>query len=231
MTRRLIIVCCVLLASTASAQEPILNAPQIAHLQHSVVPLRVPTSRLVNGYRRHHRENCSATVINTHPLTLLSAWHCFDGYDDLSRAAHILVEGNWVDVRLVNSGGSMSADWALVTADAPDIQEPTMLQPLPVLVDHKASDVLVFHVAGYPNTQNERPPSLWVSQRCPSLGRSQQWIGADCSATRGVSGGPALVQHNGTWSVIGVVSAQRSDTMLLVAPLPTMSTLATELVR
>ncbi len=231
MTRRLIIVCCVLLASTASAQEPVLNAPQIAHLQHSVVPLRVPTSRLVNGYRRHHRENCSATVINTHPLTLLSAWHCFDDYDDLSRAPRILAGENWVDVRLIATGGSMSADWAIVTAAPPHQEQPTMLQTLPVLVDPEALDVSGFHVAGYPSNQDERPPSLWVSQRCPSVGRSQQWIGADCSATRGVSGGPALVQHNGTWSVIGVVSAQRSDTLLLVAPLPAMSTLSTRLIR
>ncbi len=106
-----------------------------------------------------------------------------------------------------------------------------MLETLPVLVDPEALDVSGFHVAGYPSNQDERPPSLWVSQRCPSLGRSLQWIGADCSATRGVSGGPALVQHNGTWSVIGVVSAQRSDTLLLVAPLPAMSTLSTRLIR
>ncbi|MEM9398113.1 MAG: serine protease, partial [Pseudomonadota bacterium] len=49
---------------------------------------------------------------------VLSAWHCFEDYRDLSRdILFTTVNGQSAKARLVSSGGSMRADWALLKLD------------------------------------------------------------------------------------------------------------------
>jgi len=226
MRRRVVIVSRLLLwsvglvvASNTPATELENYSGTITNLHQSVIPLRVPTSQLIGGHRRHHRENCSATVIRSKPLTLLSAWHCFDGADDLSRPPEIFVNGQWLTARLVATGGSMQADWAILTAQPFNGDKRDDLLPLPVLTGNESSAAAVINVAGYPNRRYEQS-ALWVSDRCPLTGTTHQWIGAACVAAKGVSGGPALMETDAGWFVIGVVSAQRHDDTLLIAPLP-----------
>lgn len=121
----------------------------------------------------------------------------------------------------------MSADWALVTADASQIELPHTLHPLPLLSGEDTLLAAVIRVAGYPNSSGHQLPELWLSQGCPILDKTQQWISAKCSAKKGVSGGPALLQRNARWFVVGVVSAARqSDQTLLVTPLPPVAKLS-----
>lgn len=209
---------CLLLSLNAPvAAVPEFPSDPISKIDQSVIPLRVPTSRIVEGYRRHHQEDCSATVVRLEPLTLLSAWHCFDGFDDLSRSPQFRVAGKWFPARLIASGGSMEADWALLTVLPPIHGSLGGLHPLPVLSVGLPAPKETVRIAGYPKTS---ATGVWTSSNCPITGQIKQWIGARCMATQGVSGGPALIERDGRWFVAGVVSAQRSDRTLLIAPLP-----------
>lgn len=185
----------------------------------AVVSLRVPTRRLVNGERSHHEEICSGTVISHEPTTVLTAWHCFDGYDDLSNPPMVLINGLWHQGRLRQHGKSMQADWAILTVKG----------------NHEISRVNIdtssqylqlgrkIIVAGFNNTDaGER--QLIIEHDCTIAALAEQWISSDCSAKRGASGGPILVRDGSNIAVIGVVSALRNEWELLFAPIRGVST-------
>jgi len=187
--------------------------------QSAVVSLRVPTRRLVNGERSHHEEICSGTVISHKPTTVLTAWHCFDGYDDLSNPPMVLINGLWHQGRLRQHGKSMQADWAILTVkgnhDVSRVNIDTSSQYLQL-----GRKIIV---AGFDKTDaGER--QLIIEHDCTIAALAEQWISSDCSAKRGASGGPILVRDGPTIAVIGVISALRNEWELLFAPIRGVST-------
>ena len=187
--------------------------------QSAVVSLRVPTRRLVNGEPSHHEEICSGTVISHKPTTVLTAWHCFDGYDDLSNPPMVLINGLWHQGRLRQHGKSMQADWAILTVkgnhDVSRINIDTSSQYLQL-----GRKIIV---AGFDKTDaGER--QLIIEHDCTIAALAEQWISSDCSAKRGASGGPILVRDGPTIAVIGVISALRNEWELLFAPIRGVST-------
>jgi len=187
--------------------------------QSAVVSLRVPTRRLVNGERSHHEELCSGTVISHKPTTVLTAWHCFDGYDDLSNPPMVLINGLWHQGRLRQHGKSMQADWAILTVkgnhDVSRVNIDTSSQYLQL-----GRKIIV---AGFDKTDaGER--QLIIEHDCTIAALAEQWISSDCSAKRGASGGPILVRDGPTIAVIGVISALRNEWELLFAPIRGIST-------
>ena len=187
--------------------------------QSAVVSLRVPTRRLVNGERFHHEEICSGTVISHKPTTVLTAWHCFDGYDDLSNPPMVLINGLWHQGRLRQHGKSMQADWAILTVkgnhDVSRVNIDTSSQYLQL-----GRKIIV---AGFDKTDaGER--QLIIEHDCTIAALAEQWISSDCSAKRGASGGPILVRDGPTIAVIGVISALRNEWELLFAPIRGVST-------
>jgi len=187
--------------------------------QSAVVSLRVPTRRLVNGERSHHEEICSGTVISHKPTTVLTAWHCFDGYDDLSNPPMVLINGLWHQGRLRQHGKSMQADWAILTVkgnhDVSRVNIDTSSQYLQL-----GRKIIV---AGFDKTDaGER--QLIIEHDCTIAALAEQWISSDCSAKRGASGGPILVRDGPTIAVIGVISALRNEWELLFAPIRGIST-------
>jgi len=187
--------------------------------QSAVVSLRVPTRRLVNGERSHHEELCSGTVISHKPTTVLTAWHCFDGYDDLSNPPMVLINGLWHQGRLRQHGKSMRADWAILTVkgnhDVSRVNIDTSSQYLQL-----GRKIIV---AGFDKTDaGER--QLIIEHDCTIAALAEQWISSDCSAKRGASGGPILVRDGPTFAVIGVISALRNEWELLFAPIRGIST-------
>ncbi|MFK7975606.1 MAG: serine protease [Halioglobus sp.] len=101
-----------------------------AHWLNAIGQLKVPSSRLENGRRKHFYEDCSATLIrensanaanasNTDAHHVLTAWHCLEHYHDLSRAIvftlpHRKGEAIKRSATIIADGGSMAADWALL---------------------------------------------------------------------------------------------------------------------
>ena len=83
--------------------------------------LQVPITRFEGDRRRHFTEHCSATSVTPgpHPI-FVTAWHCLDGYDALLRPMLLTIgQREPVPMRVLASGGSMSADWALLRTDEP----------------------------------------------------------------------------------------------------------------
>ncbi|MEM6483877.1 MAG: trypsin-like peptidase domain-containing protein [Pseudomonadota bacterium] len=91
-----------------------------AMVRAAVGKLKIPAQRTVQGRRQHFIERCSATLVSAdikqeYSAWLVSAWHCFEYYQDLSRSISFTGStGTVVNARLVRSGGGMRDDWALL---------------------------------------------------------------------------------------------------------------------
>lgn len=193
-----------LFACKAAAAEP---APAVTDQLLRIV---VPTSRITESHRAHHREQCSASVVQAKPLMLLTAWHCFDGYDDLTRPPRVRIGQVWHSGRLIASGGSMRADWALIRVDqAPPIEA------IPVDRTKRLSPGDAIWVLGFPAADGgEIRQSRWAYP-CVVSGVLKHWLSSTCQGEQGVSGGPALVWRAGKWRIAGVVSAKNDEGILL----------------
>ena len=87
--------------------------------QHaSVLPLDVSLQRVEGQSRRHFSERCSAFFVgfDGREAILLSAWHCIDGQLSPLRQPTVSVQGNTVEVTIVESGKTMDRDWLVMKA-------------------------------------------------------------------------------------------------------------------
>ena len=74
----------------ATAEQRIAYSPDSPVWLQAVGKLRVPGSQLKDGRRKHRLEDCSATLIAATPASreadvVITAWHCLEFYNDLSR--------------------------------------------------------------------------------------------------------------------------------------------------
>jgi len=195
-------------------------------LESSVVPIKVPLLRLTEGYHSHHIEDCSGTLLATEPTLILTAWHCFDGGQDLTTPAKAQLSGQWVPLKKIASGGSMAADWALlqVASDKP-IQQMKglgLVSRAPVAGAAETGMTTAVSVAGYrkqgTTTTATAGRKLVIDQNCDVIERSEAWLVTSCDAEAGSSGGPAVAVTPQGLVVTGVISAKRDDGRLLVTP-------------
>ena len=177
--------------------------------------LQVPGSKFSDGRRRHHREDCSATLVARRPGdrsdTIITAWHCLEFYHDLSKPIRFLLPGETMtgpgrEAYRVADGGGMRADWAILRLHS---AVPRQLAQA-VLVDADPADPQrPISMAGYSRDEGlgaggER---LTVDLDC-SITRQQSHSGeSDCWAYKGASGG-AVVQlsKDGVPVLRGVIS-------------------------
>jgi len=188
-------------------------------LGNAVVPIEVPLLRLTEGYPSHHIEDCSGTLLATEPPLILTAWHCFDGGQDLTRPAKARISGQWIPLKTIASGGSMAADWALleVASDKPTQQ----LKGLGLVSRVPATEApAAVSVAGYRKyaTETTVKRTLVIDENCDVIERSEGWLVTSCNAEAGSSGGPAVASASQGIVVTGVISAKRDDGRLLVTP-------------
>jgi len=193
-------------------------------LESSVVPIKVPLLRLTEGYQSHHIEDCSGTLLATEPTLILTAWHCFDGGQDLTTPAKAQLSGQWVPLKKIASVGSMAADWALlqVASDKP-IQQMKglgLVSSAPVAGVAETGMTTAVTVAGYRKHANTITAgrTLVIDEYCDVIERSEAWLVTSCDAEAGSSGGPAVALTPQGVVVTGVISAKRDDGRLLVTP-------------
>jgi hypothetical protein len=193
-------------------------------LESAVVPIKVPLLRLTEGYQSHHIEDCSGTLLATEPTLILTAWHCFDGGQDLTLPAKAQLSGQWVPLKKVASGGSMAADWALlaVASDKP-IQQMKglgLVSSAPVAGVAETGMTTAVTVAGYRKHANTITAgrTLVIDEYCDVIEASEAWLVTSCDAEAGSSGGPAVALTPQGVVVTGVISAKRDDGRLLVTP-------------
>jgi len=189
-----------------------------ADWQRAIVKLRIPVGRTVEGQRRTFIEDCTGTIVSITPPQVLSAWHCFDGYDDLSRPPQMLLAGNWEDTRLIASGGSMAADWALLSF-RPGLLDSHKLSALPVTAAPLFPGVPLI-LAGFSSDPGlgEGGEVLTYHAGCTVDRVEHHRVASSCVAYRGASGGPALQSIDGEMTVTGVLSGKGGNGTRFLVP-------------
>ncbi len=190
--------------------------------------LHVPGSQVEEGRRRHRQDDCSATLVapsagSTRADIVITAWHCLEFYDDLSRPIlFTLLPGSDEPItreayRLADGGG-MHADWALLKLYRPVAatrvaglvprSTPEMRSQLVTMAGYSrdaglgaGGEVLTYH------------PACRVTRWAEGAGES------DCSAYKGASGGAVVrVSDSGQAEYTGVISRGNGDSVSIFVP-------------
>ena len=204
--------CAVLATSGPSVAERKVYTEVAPWQLRAIGQLTVPGQELVDGHWRSRNEHCSAALVSER--LILSAWHCLDYYEDLSRTPlFTLVHADTkeaVTARPVASGGSMRADWALLRLSKP------LASVTPLRVEetgHRASPLIL---AGYARDAGlgENGTVLTYQTDCRRLEpRDGQWS-TNCVTFSGASGGPVLQSG----AIVGVISRGDSRQRTYFAP-------------
>lgn len=193
----------------------------------AVGKLRVPGSRWEDGRRRHHIEDCTATLValpeERSRHWLLTAWHCLEFYADLSRPIVFTLpnsDGGTIsrEASLVDSGGTMDRDWALLRLDRPIKQHD--ITPLPVSTGY--ADRAAVSMAGYSRDQGlgQGGSVLTYDAYCSVVGRRGRDYETNCAAFKGASGGPVVQRDDdGRVTLAGVISRGNSADISIFVPI------------
>ncbi|MEM1111148.1 MAG: trypsin-like peptidase domain-containing protein [Pseudomonadota bacterium] len=190
--------------------------------------LLVPSSRIEDGRRRHHLEECSATLValpgQTRSNTIVSAWHCIEDYADLSRPISFVLAPSGQErlrttARRVSDGGHIDSDWAVLrlakavpvaTASAIQVNWEVPNRERPVTMAGYSGDGLT---GGSGQALSYHPD-------CDITGEAADMLATNCEAFKGASGG-AVTQWNpasGVFELTGVISQGDSEGISLFVP-------------
>lgn len=216
-----------LLAGAVWAEErTALNEDSPAWLS-AVGKLTVPGGRYRNGRRSHNREDCSGTLLASangrRADLVLTAWHCLEYYDDLSRAIiFTLLPDSAQPIPLeayrVADGGGMHADWALLK-----LYRPVDANEVQGLLPHleRADVTRPITMAGYSGDEGlgAGGTALTYHSECRITQQELRESESDCQAYKGASGG-AVVQLStqGEARVSGVISRGDSESVSIYVP-------------
>ncbi|MEE4660716.1 MAG: trypsin-like serine protease [Halieaceae bacterium] len=202
-----------LLAAECLAQERAVFDSGSPQLLLAVGKLTVPGHDRVDGRRRSREENCTASLVA--PSTIVTAWHCLEYYNDLSRDPQfslpaVMGETSVAATRLADGGG-MEADWALMRLARPIRQ----VAPLPVTAHGVPADAGML-IAGYARDSGlgEGGQQLTWQSDCRVRDPKPSRVGMDCVTYKGASGGPVLVGGQ----VVGVISVGDGEQRTYFAP-------------
>ncbi len=184
----------------------------------SVGKLLVPGRRMENGYSRHYRESCSATLLapvdGEQASLILTAWHCIEYHTDLTDDITFVIESTFGErlvsrVQPVSSGGGMHADWLLMRLQRPLPMD--MVTAANVAQDPPPGIGSRIIMAGYSRDKGlgEAGEVLTFHHNCRVVARSGEDIATDCLAYRGASGGAVFSITSGR--LLGVIS--RGDSL------------------
>ena len=155
----------------------------------------------------------------THPI-FVTAWHCLDGYDALLRPMLLTIgQREPVPMRVLASGGSMSADWALLRTNEPveDLHWiPLSADPLHIGTKISAAGIAPIEIS---SDQRARTPStqrrLLIHAECEVTDAYSNNGISNCVARPGASGGAILSRtHSGSVRLSGVISAAMASVVL-----------------
>ena len=165
--------------------------------QHaSVLPLEVSLQRIEGQSRRHFSERCSAFFVgfDDREAILLSAWHCIDGQLSSLRQPTVSVQGNTVEVIIIESGKAMDRDWLVMRAPRAAF---TSLTPIRV---------------------SKRRVASGESLDCPVISAGSA-LTLRCGLTKGDSGGVVARQlEDGQLEAVGIISSGDSISLSFAFP-------------
>lgn len=207
-----------LLPSAAKAEPRQRVSATSPSMLMSVGRLLVPGRRMEDGYQRHYRESCSATLLappEGEPVSLiLTAWHCIEYHTDLTDDITFVIESTSGEslrrsVQPVASGGGMHADWLLMRLQEPLSADTVVSATVAREVAPGIGSRII--MAGYSRDRDlgEAGKVLTFHRNCQIVAHSDEDIATDCLAYRGASGGAVFSIVTGR--LLGVIS--RGDSL------------------
>ena len=181
----------------------------------SVLPLEVSLQRIEGQARRHFSERCSAFFVgfDDREAILLSAWHCIDGQLSPLRQPKVSVQGDLVEVNIVESGKTMDRDWLVMRAPRAPFTSliPFKLSRRPVA----ENESLIALGWGRENVWTD---SEAIAVECPVISATSS-IELRCGLTKGDSGGVLARQlENGKLEAVGIISSGDSLSLSYAFP-------------
>ena len=210
---------------TAPCADPRTPLPEhFGGWQRALFPLRIPVTRLTEGRMRHLTEHCTAVAITPGPKSLfVSAWHCFDDYRSTISPIQLIDprSAKPVHMKLLETGGSMQEDWALLTPDSP-ITIDTWI-PISTTPHHIGQPLIA---AGFTSQRNQSGDEaveryLLADVACSVIDGSTHPPASDCVAKKGASGGAMIaLTDSGSARLQGIISAGDGETVSHFYPAP-----------
>lgn len=182
----------------------------------SVLPLEVSLQRTEGQSRRHFTERCSAFFVghNNKDAVLISAWHCIDGQLSFQRQPVVSVQGQRIEVTIIDSGHTMDKDWLLMKA--PSVAFSSLV---PIEISRRPVDVDESLVAIGWGRQSDLSDAKPTMVECP-VTHVKPSLSLRCGLAKGDSGGVVARRiENGQLEAVGVISSGDSVATTLAYPL------------
>jgi len=214
--------------SQAQSQETRLQRDAAApQWLDAVGKLEVPTIKYEEGRRKHHREDCSATLIanrdGRYADSIVTAWHCLEAYSDLSKPIIFTLEP-WgeqaltLTARRLADGGHIDADWAILRLER---AIPTSEVRALVLGRSTPPENAVLQMAGYSGDSGlgRNGGQLTYDPDCRATTTTTRFVSTNCLAYKGASGGAVVsVDNSGEVLLRGIISQGDSDRLSMYVP-------------
>ena len=167
----------------------------------SIGRLIIPSNRIEKGQHLSFKETCSASLISKKgsPSSrfILTAWHCFENYSDLSRPINFEIKdikGNIIS-RIAyrrSNGGGMHADWAILKLDK-EVKR-SEVKPIEYLIpDISVGDSI--SIAGYAKDKISTGNRFDLNYgKCKVTEIATDIRLTDCTAVKGNSGGAVMLK-------------------------------------
>lgn len=215
-------------ASTTGADDREVYRADAPAWLRAVGKLEVPGSKHEEGQRRHYREDCTATLVARGSArqadTIVTAWHCLEFYDDLSKPIlFTLLPGSEQSIAReayrLSDGGGMHADWAVLRLRQP---VPGSLVYAMRINPESANPERPVTMAGYSRDdgKGQNGAALSFDRNCRITSASRAGSETDCTAYKGASGGAVMqASTDGRPLFCGVISRGDSNGVSIYVPL------------
>ena len=213
-----------LTAPFADPREPI--PEHVGGWQRALFPLRIPVTRLIEGRMRHFTEHCTAVAVTPGPNSLfVSAWHCFEDYRSTITPIQLIDPDTAtpVPIRLLETGGSMQEDWALLTPDPPLSIDSWI--PISTTPHHIGQPLIAVGFAPQPDQTGDDAVQryLLADIACSVIDADTHPPASDCVAKKGASGGAMIaLTDSGSARLQGIISAGDGEAVSYFYPAPSL---------
>ena len=210
---------------TALGADP--RAPLPEHVggwQRALFPLSIPVTRLTEGRMRHFTEHCTAVAVTPGPNSIfVSAWHCFEHYRSTILPIQLVnpYTVTPIPMKLLESGGSMQEDWALLTPVS-SLTVDTWI-PISTTRHHIGQPLIAAGFAPQPNQSGDEAVEryLLADAACAVINGSTHPPASDCVARKGASGGAIIaLTDSGSARLQGIISAGDGEAVSYFYPAP-----------
>ena len=173
---------------------------------------------------RHFTEHCTAVAVTPGPNSLfVSAWHCFEDYRSTITPI-LLIDYHTtmpIQMKLLETGGSMQEDWALLAPDSP-LTIDTWI-PISTTPQQIGQPLIAAGFAPQPDQSSDDALDryLLADIACSVIDASTHLPASDCIAKKGASGGAMItLTHSGSARLQGIISAGDGEAVSYFYPAP-----------